>query len=67
MNENAVGDIVLGCAIKVHKVLGPGLLEGAELFAQQASTAGVPASLMSSSFYNPGLSIASATTTPKFS
>ena len=29
MDENAIGDVVLGCAIKVHKVLGPGLLEGA--------------------------------------
>lgn len=29
MEENAIGDVVLGCAIKVHKVLGPGLLEGA--------------------------------------
>lgn len=29
MDENAIGDIVLGCAIRVHKVLGPGLLEGA--------------------------------------
>jgi GxxExxY protein len=29
VDENAVGEIVLGCAIKVHKALGPGLLEGA--------------------------------------
>jgi GxxExxY protein len=29
VEENAIGDVVLGCAIKVHKVLGPGLLEGA--------------------------------------
>ena len=29
MEENAIGDVVLGCAITVHKVLGPGLLEGA--------------------------------------
>jgi GxxExxY protein len=29
MDENAIGTLVLGAAIKVHKVLGPGLLEGA--------------------------------------
>ena len=29
MDENAVGEAVLGCAIKVHRTLGPGLLEGA--------------------------------------
>ena len=29
MDENAIGDVVLGCAIKVHRTLGPGLLEGA--------------------------------------
>jgi len=27
MSENEIGEIVLGCAIKVHTVLGPGLLE----------------------------------------
>jgi len=29
MNENEIGDIVLGGAIKVHSALGPGLLESA--------------------------------------
>ena len=29
MNENAVGEKILGCALKVHRTLGPGLLEGA--------------------------------------
>jgi hypothetical protein len=29
MDENAVGETVLGCALKVHKALGPGLLERA--------------------------------------
>ena len=29
MDENAIGEVVLGCAIKVHKALGPGLLESA--------------------------------------
>ena len=29
MDENAIGEAVLGCAIKVHRTLGSGLLEGA--------------------------------------
>src|ERR1043165_1907441 len=29
MDENAVGQKVLGCALKVHRTLGPGLLESA--------------------------------------
>lgn len=29
MDENAIGEKVLGCALKVHKTLGPGLLESA--------------------------------------
>jgi len=29
VDENAIGEVVLGCAIKVHKALGPGLLESA--------------------------------------
>lgn len=29
MNENLVGEKVLGCALKVHRNLAPGLLEGA--------------------------------------
>lgn len=27
MGENEIGEIILGCAIKVHSALGPGLLE----------------------------------------
>lgn len=29
MNENELSQIIIGCAIKVHKNLGPGLLESA--------------------------------------
>lgn len=29
MDENAIGEAVLGCALKVHRALGPGLLENA--------------------------------------
>jgi GxxExxY protein len=29
MTENEITDIIIGCAIRVHKVLGPGLLESA--------------------------------------
>ncbi|MBD81139.1 MAG: GxxExxY protein [Crocinitomicaceae bacterium] len=29
MDENRISEIVIGCAIKVHKALGPGLLESA--------------------------------------
>ena len=29
MNENEIAKIVVGCALKVHKALGPGLLESA--------------------------------------
>jgi GxxExxY protein len=29
MDENALGDVILGCALKVHRALGPGLLENA--------------------------------------
>lgn len=29
MNENELSKIVIGCAIEVHKILGPGLLESA--------------------------------------
>ena len=29
MNENEIGKIVLGAALKVHTALGPGLLESA--------------------------------------
>lgn len=28
MTEDEIGNVVLGCAIRVHKALGPGLLEG---------------------------------------
>ena len=27
MNENEIAEIIIECAIKVHKILGPGLLE----------------------------------------
>ena len=27
MTENKISEIIIGCAIKVHKALGPGLLE----------------------------------------
>jgi GxxExxY protein len=29
MQENEITEIIIGCAIKVHKALGPGLLESA--------------------------------------
>lgn len=29
MDENAIGERILGCALKVHRLLGPGLLENA--------------------------------------
>lgn len=29
MNENEISQIIIGCAIEVHKQLGPGLLESA--------------------------------------
>jgi len=29
MNENELSNIAIGCAIKIHKALGPGLLESA--------------------------------------
>jgi len=29
MNENEISKKIIGCAIEVHKLLGPGLLEGA--------------------------------------
>jgi len=29
MKENEITEIIIGCAIKVHKSLGPGLLESA--------------------------------------
>lgn len=29
MDENHIGEAILGCAVKVHKALGPGLLESA--------------------------------------
>jgi len=29
VDENLIGERILGCALKVHRALGPGLLEGA--------------------------------------
>jgi len=29
MNDNQITEIIIGCAIKVHRTLGPGLLESA--------------------------------------
>jgi GxxExxY protein len=29
MNDNQITEIIIGCAIKVHRKLGPGLLESA--------------------------------------
>jgi GxxExxY protein len=29
LDENRLGEIILGCALKVHRALGPGLLESA--------------------------------------
>ena len=29
MDENGIGEIILGCALRVHRALGPGLLENA--------------------------------------
>jgi len=29
MNENELSNMIIGCAIEVHKQLGPGLLESA--------------------------------------
>ena len=45
MTENEIGEIVLGCAIKVHKGLGPGLLESTYevCLAYELSKAGVKA------------------------
>jgi GxxExxY protein len=43
MNANDVGERVLGCALKVHRTLGPGLLEGAyeACLAYELSKAGL--------------------------
>ncbi|MFM9114581.1 MAG: GxxExxY protein, partial [Planctomycetota bacterium] len=27
MNENDIGTIIVDCAVKIHRVLGPGLME----------------------------------------
>ena len=43
MTENEIGDRLLGCALKVHRTLGPGLLEGAyeACLSHELSKAGV--------------------------
>ena len=43
MNENAIGTIVVDCAVKLHKSLGPGLLETVyeAVLAKQLEQAGL--------------------------
>jgi GxxExxY protein len=43
MTENEIGDRLLGCALKVHRALGPGLLESAyeACLSHEFSKAGV--------------------------
>jgi len=43
VDDNQVGELVLGCALKVHKALGPGLLESAyeSCLAHELGKAGV--------------------------
>ncbi len=43
MDENALGERIIGCALAVHKALGPGLLEGAyeACLAVELETAGL--------------------------
>ena len=43
MSENEISEIIIGCAIKVHKALGPGLLESAyeECTAYEVSKSGL--------------------------
>ena len=43
MDDNELGELILGCALKVHKVLGPGLLESAyeTCLAHELAKAGV--------------------------
>jgi GxxExxY protein len=44
VTENELGESVLGCAIRVHRVLGPGLLESAyeACLAHELGKAGLP-------------------------
>jgi len=44
LNENEIGERVLGCALKVHKALGPGLMESVyeSCLAQELGKAGLP-------------------------
>jgi GxxExxY protein len=43
VDDNELGELILGCALKVHKVLGPGLLESAyeTCLAHELAKAGV--------------------------
>ncbi|MBF8297191.1 MAG: GxxExxY protein, partial [Bacteroidetes bacterium] len=43
MHENAISEKVIGCAIEVHKALGPGLLESAyeECLAAEMDASGL--------------------------
>ena len=40
MTENEITEVVIGCAIKVHKSLGPGLLEQLLTLRFSAKTSG---------------------------
>lgn len=42
MNENVLGEIIIGCCINIHRTLGPGLLESVyeELLAYEITKAG---------------------------
>jgi len=44
LNENEIGERVLGCALKVHKALGPGLMESVyeSCLAHELGKAGLP-------------------------
>jgi GxxExxY protein len=43
VDENEIGEKILGCALRVHRALGPGLLEGAyeTCLAHELSKAGI--------------------------
>ncbi|HEX4098239.1 MAG TPA: GxxExxY protein [Caulobacteraceae bacterium] len=43
MDDNQIGELILGCALRVHKALGPGLLESAyeACLAHELAKAGI--------------------------